>query len=149
MSIRTGLGQFTISPSGNQTGGQLCSRAPRLVWETIRRYPRADPGPFAIGPSGNRTGDPHFTSKGNCQILSQKDPLQAVGQLFGWELEGTGADAGNTTSAKHSFINLRPKLDYDPLALQGALQPHLLVRTCLIKQRNENIPQQHLWLLLE
>ena len=41
------------------------------------------------GPSGNRTGDPHFTSRGNHQILSQKDPLQAVGLLVDWELEIT------------------------------------------------------------
>ena len=41
----------------------------------MKRYPRTNPGPFAIGPSGNRTCDPpppHFTSRGNHQILSQK-----------------------------------------------------------------------------
>ena len=52
---------------------QLCSRALRLVWVTMKRYPRTNPGPFAIGPFGNWTGDPHFKDRGNHQILSQKD----------------------------------------------------------------------------
>ena len=37
------------------------------------------------------------------QILSQK--LWVC--FFGWELEGTGADAGNTTSAWHQYTNIR------------------------------------------
>ena len=65
------------------SGSQLWSRALRLVWETMKRNPRTNPGPFVIGPSGNQTrGDPHFTSRGNHQILSKKDPLQAVGLLL-------------------------------------------------------------------
>ena len=40
---------------------QLCSRALRLGWETMKRYPRTIPGPFTISLLGNE---------------SQKDPLQ-------------------------------------------------------------------------
>ena len=36
---------------------QLCSRALRLGWETMKRYPRANPGPIANVPFGNRTGN--------------------------------------------------------------------------------------------
>ena len=60
---------------------QTCSRALRLVWEIMKRYPRINLGPFANGPSGNQTGDPHFTSRWNHQILSQ-DQLQAVDLLL-------------------------------------------------------------------
>ena len=48
----------------------------------MKRYPRTIPDPFAIDPSRNRTCNPHFTSRGNHQILSQKDPLYAVGLLL-------------------------------------------------------------------
>ena len=40
------------------SGSQLCSRALRLGWETMKRYPWNILGPFAIGPSRNRTGNP-------------------------------------------------------------------------------------------
>ena len=48
-------------------------------------------------PSESRAGDPYLTSRGNHKIL-----------FFGWELEGTGEDAGNTTSVqRHRFTNLQ------------------------------------------
>ena len=48
----------------------------------MKRHSRIIPDPFVIGPSGNQTVDPRPTSRGNHQILSQKDPLQAVGLLL-------------------------------------------------------------------
>ena len=48
----------------------------------MKRYLRTIPVPFTIDSSGNQNGDAHFTSRGNYQILSQKNPLQAVGLLL-------------------------------------------------------------------
>ena len=51
---------------------------------------------------------PHFTSRGNDQILSQRDPLQALGPLFCLVARRRcRADAGNTTSSQHCFTNLQ------------------------------------------
>ena len=44
--------------------------------------PQTIPGPFAIDSSGDQTNNPHFTSRGIHQILSQKDLLEAVGLLL-------------------------------------------------------------------
>ena len=66
----------------------------------------------------------HFTSRGNHQILSQKDPFQAVG-LFLWlgARGGTGAGTRNTTSAQHRFINL-----WIILLRRAAIRLHYWVR---------------------
>ena len=81
----------------------------------MKRCPRTNPGPFAIGPSGNQTGNPHFTSRGNQQILSQKDPSQAVGPLL-WlgARRHRGADAPH-----HQSPSYPTKLGCHTLTLQG------------------------------
>ena len=58
---------------------QLCFRTLRSGWETMKRYPR----PFRNWSSreSNRR-PPHFISRGNRQILTQKNPLQEVGLLL-------------------------------------------------------------------
>ena len=101
----------------------------------MKRYPRTNPGPFAIGPSGNHTGGPHFTSRRNYQILSQKDSLQAVGLLL-W----LGAKRHWCRCRKyylcpapsHQPTNYPPKLGCHMLALQGTLQPHLRFYPCYL-----------------
>ena len=111
----------------------LCSRALRWGWETMKRYPGTIPGPFAIGLSGNQTGDSHFTNRGNNQILTQKDPLQAVGVLL-W----LGARRHWWCRRRKYYIcptplhqppNFPPKLGYHTLVLQGT-QPTHLARIC-------------------
>ena len=104
-----------------------------LGLETMEKYPRIIPSPCTIDPSGNWTCGPHFTRRGNHQIISQKNPLQAD-----WKLEGSGAHAGNTTSAQHRVPldrppNYCPKLGCHTLALQGTLWPHLtsIWRVCV------------------
>ena len=62
-----------------------CSRTLSLGWRTMSKYFRTVPDPFAIIPSGNWTGDHHFTSRRNHQILTQKDPLWAMGLLLWME----------------------------------------------------------------
>ena len=75
------------------------SRALRLVWQTMKMYPRTNSGPFTIEPSENWTGDPHFQGG----KITKSSPRRTLCKLwvcfFDRELEGTGADAGNTTSA--------------------------------------------------
>ena len=112
---------------------QLCSRALRLIWKTMKRYPRTNPGPFAIGPSGIKPATPHSTSRGNHQILSQRDQLQAVGLLL-W----LGASRHWCRCRKyyicpeplHQLLNYPPKLGCHMLALQGMLRSHLVLQCC-------------------
>ena len=86
-----GLGESSIVPTARVNLArntlladmqQLCSRALKLGWETMEKYPRTIPGPIPIGPKENRISNPHFTSWQNYQILSQKDPSWAVGLLL-------------------------------------------------------------------
>ena len=70
----------------------------KLGWETMKRYPKTLPGSFANGTSRKWTGNPHFTSRGNIKILSQ-----LWVRFFIWQ----GSDAGNTSSVRHRFTNLR------------------------------------------
>ena len=103
---------------------QLCSWALRLVEEVSQDQSR----PFRNWSFQESTGDPHFTSRGNNQILSQKDPLQAVGLLL-W----LGARRHWYRCRKyyicpappHQPLNYPPKLGCHTLALQGKLRPHL------------------------
>ena len=62
---------MSILGSRHTIGCQPCFRTLKTGRETTI------PGPFAIKPAC-----PDFTSYGNHQILSQKDPLQAVGLLL-------------------------------------------------------------------
>ena len=78
--------------------------------------------------------------------------------FFGWELEGTGADAGNTAPL-HQPLYYPPKLGCHTLALQGTLRPHLLNRAVVLftfhqedkflsaKQNNGTIQFSLTWLL--
>ena len=104
---------------------QLCSRALRLVWETMKRYPRTNPGPFTIGPFGHRTGNPHFTSRGNHQILTQKDPLQAVGLPLWLGARRHWCKCHICPATIHQPPNYPPKLDCHTLALEGTLRPSM------------------------
>ena len=82
---------------------QLCSRALKLLWETMKRFSRTNPGPFAIDPSRKQTSQ--------VGEITKSSPRRTLCKLwvcfFCWELEGTGADAGNTTSAQHCLTNLQ------------------------------------------
>ena len=77
----------------------------------MKRHSRIIPDPFVIGPSGNQTVDPRPTSRGNHQILSQKDPLQAVGLLL-WLVQ------------MQEILHL-PSYT---LAIQGTLRPYLVFK---------------------
>ena len=102
---------------------QLCSRMLRLVWRVSQDQSR----PFcnwSLRESNRWSPTPQVG-----EVLSQKDPLQAVDLLL-WLGAGRHwfRHRKYTASAQHRFTNLRSnlsKLRCHTLALQAMLRPHL------------------------
>ena len=100
---------------------KFCSRALRLGWETMKRYPRPISGSITIDPSENQTGDPHSQIEEITKYSPRRPNCELWVWFFGWELDGTGADPWNFSSASSTF-KLSSKA---MLELLGTLWPHL------------------------